>query len=52
MIKECTTKKGIPNFTKDEVIKLSIDYYNKYNKLVLRDFKNRNGLPSSHIVTK
>ena len=52
MIKECTTKKGIPNFTKDEVIKLSIDYYNKHNKLVLRDFKNRNGLPSSHIVTK
>lgn len=52
MLKQCTTKKDVPNFTKEEVIKLSIDYYNKHNKLVLRDFKNRNGLPSSHIVTK
>jgi len=51
-IKSCTTKKGVPNFTKEEVVNLALKYYKSNGKIILRDFINKNGLPSSYIVTK
>lgn len=33
-------------YTKQEVIRMVRDYYNKHGKIVIRDLKNKNGLPS------
>ena len=43
---------GYNQYTKEEIIKLVQNWFNKNSRLVQRDLKHANGLPSSSQVTK
>lgn len=43
---------GYNQYTKEEIIKLARNWFNEHGKLVQRDLKHANGLPSSCQVTK
>ena len=43
---------GYNQYTKEEIIELAQNWFDKHGRLVQRDLKHANGLPSSCQVTK
>ena len=43
---------GYNQYTKEEIIELAQNWFNEHGRLVQRDLKHSNGLPSSCQVTK
>lgn len=52
MSRQYARKAGSHSFSNEEMIKLTREFYNKYHKIVLRDFISKNNLPSSVTMLK